>query len=103
MDVRVRWDVTPDGSVDGRLPSLQTVERTVLGARMIPGWVDDELQTEDDALKATGTLPRRTRARAWVALLEGTVHTALVRHTHFNNLQKLMNFSRRSRDLHLRT
>jgi len=76
-DVRVRWDVTPDGSVDGRLPSLQTVERTVLGARMIPGWVDEELQTEDDAFEGYRDAASKDESRAWVTLLEGTVHTAL--------------------------
>jgi len=76
-DVRVRWDVTPDGSVDGRLPSLQTADRKVLGARMIPGWVDDELQTEDGAFEGYKDAGSKDESRAWVALLEGIVHTAL--------------------------
>ncbi|KLO10564.1 hypothetical protein SCHPADRAFT_942775 [Schizopora paradoxa] len=76
-DLSVRWDVTPDGSVDGRLPSLQTADRKVLGARMIPGWVDDELQAEDDAFEGYKDATSKDESRAWVALLEGIVHTAL--------------------------
>lgn len=80
-DLQVRWDVTPDGSVDGRLPSLQTADRKVIGARMIPGWVDEELQTEDDAFEGYKDAASKDESRAWVALLEGIVHTALVRLT----------------------
>lgn len=77
-DVGVRWDVAPDGSVDGRLPSLQTADRKVLGARMIPGWVDDALQAEEDAFEGYRDAAAKDESRAWVALLEGIVHVALV-------------------------
>lgn len=81
--VAVRWDVSEDGGVDGRLPALQTNERKLLAARAIPGWVDkilgqDSSNSNPLALEGYNSEAARDESRAWVALLEGVVHTALV-------------------------
>ena len=94
-DLRVRWDVDPTGGVDGRLPSLwlpprerhEDLQETtssrgeVLSARMIPGWAD-EIQGEHPwSSELEGYIDEQARdeSRAWVSLLEGAVHAALVR------------------------
>jgi len=90
-DVRVRWDVDPSGGVDGRLPSLwvppmdgettKTARGEIIGARMIPGWADgiqgDHVWNTD--LEGYIDAEARDESRAWVSLLEGPVHAALVR------------------------
>ena len=85
-NVHVRWDGSPDGAGDGRLPSLLTFASEsegggpqVRGAREIPGWVDEVLGVEDDAFEGYVDAPAKDESRAWVALLEGVVHSALVR------------------------
>ena len=79
--VAVRWDIAEDGGVDGRLPALQANDRKLLAARAIPGWVDKILGEEGSASPLEGYADERARdeSRAWVALLEGVVHAALVR------------------------
>ncbi|KAL5490169.1 hypothetical protein ACEPAI_5002 [Sanghuangporus weigelae] len=79
-NIGVRWDVSPEGAVDGRLPSLVVQEGAkleVLGSRMIPGWVDGSLQVEEDAFEGYIDATAKDESRAWVALLEGTVESAL--------------------------
>lgn len=80
----VRWDIDPEGAVDGRLPALYIAPLgQVLGPRMIPGWVDDVLgKDEQDPLEGYRDEGARDESRAWVALLEGTVHVALVSFSH---------------------
>lgn len=99
-DVCVRWDVDSAGGVDGRLPSLwvpasstQDTEKVssfhgspgeLLSARMIPGWAD-EMQGEhtwSSDLEGYVTEQARDESRAWVSLLEGIVHAALVSRVH---------------------
>lgn len=82
-DVHVRWDMSPDGAVEGRLPSLLTFDGEggkpeVLGARAIPAWVDGVLNVEEDAFEGYVDTAAKDESRAWVALLEGVVHSALV-------------------------
>ncbi|EJD05691.1 uncharacterized protein FOMMEDRAFT_145137 [Fomitiporia mediterranea MF3/22] len=80
-NVGLRWDIAAEGAVDGRLPSLVAYEGgkpEVLGARMIPGWVDGVLQVEEDAFEGYRDTAMKDESRAWVALLEGTVHSALM-------------------------
>lgn len=91
-NVAVRWDVSPDGGVDGRLPALHVPLSTEPGAQdklddgegellaphLIPGWVDARVG-QVDALEGYMDFAARDESRAWVALMEGTVHAALVR------------------------
>ncbi|KAF8510079.1 hypothetical protein BU17DRAFT_55694 [Hysterangium stoloniferum] len=92
--IKVRWDIDPAGGVDGRLPCLWIPPLTqdekdsvsglsrgeVLSARMIPGWADI---TEGEHVWNTdleGYIDEQAKdeSRAWVALLEGAVHAALL-------------------------
>ncbi|KDQ07077.1 hypothetical protein BOTBODRAFT_120582 [Botryobasidium botryosum FD-172 SS1] len=79
-NVGVRWNVSPQGGVDGCLPTLHLPANTLLGPRQIPAWVDST-QSDGDALgepEGYSTPEARDESRAWVALLEGDVHAALV-------------------------
>jgi metaxin len=86
--VFVRWDVSPDGGVDGRLPCLHVTRsgedgedgEELLAAHMIAEWVDKTLGIELGAGKFDGYRDEAARdeSHAWVALLEGKVHAALV-------------------------
>lgn len=90
----VRWDIATDGGIDGRLPCLHVPfdgeelktetatgdadgEGELLAARMIPGWVDGRLG-EINELEGFRDADAKDESRAWVALLEGGVHAALV-------------------------
>jgi metaxin len=84
--VNVRWNIAPDGGIDGRLPCLHVPtgnfkddsgEGELLAAHMIPGWTDSKVG-EIDELEGYKDATCRDESRAWVALLEGHVHAALV-------------------------
>lgn len=89
-DVSVRWDIHPSGGIDGRLPCLwiplldsegrELSRGEVLGARMIPGWADgiQEEHIWNGELEGYIDENAKDESRAWVALLEGAVHAALV-------------------------
>ncbi|TDL25041.1 hypothetical protein BD410DRAFT_744906, partial [Rickenella mellea] len=83
-EVALRWDVNPAGAPGARLPALQVpgISRSVLAAREIPTWVDAKLGRDDDGNEFEGYLDAKARdeSRAWVALLEGAVHAALILH-----------------------
>lgn len=79
--IGVRWDVSPAGGVEGRLPCLQTpgADGEVLGARAIPRWADGVLEKDgEDAYEGYKDEAAKDESRAWVSLLEGAVHAALV-------------------------
>lgn len=95
--VAVRWDVSLSGAMDGRLPNLHVPlaslppsligkdkkvkddgEGDVLPAHHIPEWVSGRLGEEPDELEGYKHVEARDESRAWVALLEGNVHAALV-------------------------
>jgi metaxin len=86
-DITVRWDVSPDGGIDGRLPNLHVPLPTsdgaddgeLLAAHLIPTWVDAKVEERGlDSLEGYKDESARDESRAWVALLEGNVHAALV-------------------------
>ena len=94
-DVAVRWDVAVDGALDARLPNLHVPLKTLPGAseevkaqddgegellpaHLIPEWVDGQVGALDE-LEGYVDAAARDESRAWVALLEGNVHAALVR------------------------
>ena len=91
----VRWDVSVDGALDARLPNLHVPLKTLPGAsdevkasddgegellpaHTIPEWVDGQVGALDE-LEGYVDEAARDESRAWVALLEGNVHAALVR------------------------
>jgi len=87
-DIAVRWDVSPDGAIDGRLPNLHLPRAVgekddgggeLLAAHMIPGWVEKEKTGgEEDVFEGYIDEAAKDESHAWVALLEGKVHAALV-------------------------
>ncbi|KAH9928537.1 uncharacterized protein BXZ73DRAFT_48399 [Epithele typhae] len=94
-DIVVRWDIALDGALEARLPNLHVPLRTLPGAspevkaqddgegellpaHLIPEWVDGQIGSLND-LEGYVDVAARDESRAWVALLEGNVHAALVR------------------------
>jgi metaxin len=108
-NVKVRWDIYPEGALDSRLPNLHLpqdegerldVDLTptdqdkkkkkaseepetklyLYSAPMIPSWVDLKLGVDSasDPLEGYIDATARDESRAWVSLLEGTVHGALL-------------------------
>ncbi|KAK0455217.1 uncharacterized protein EV420DRAFT_1554777, partial [Desarmillaria tabescens] len=66
--IAVRTDVDPQGAIDGQLPNLES-----------PAWVDSKVNVDDDSgLECYKDEATRDESRAWVALLEGCVHAALL-------------------------
>ena len=57
----------------------------VIGARTIPTWVDEQLgvSSADEEFEGYRDIMARDESRAWIALLEGAVHAALVRPVKF--------------------
>lgn len=83
-NIYVRWDVSQDGAINGRLPNLQTPsERTkdpdgeLIAAQDIPTWIDEKVGALDD-FEGYKDIKSRDESHAWIALLEGDVHAALV-------------------------
>ena len=80
---RLRWNIPSEAAVDARLPSLLTSHGVLLGARMIPTWVDETLHKDgDDKLEGYISESAKEESRAWVTLLEGIIHAALVSSFH---------------------
>ncbi|KAF8470471.1 hypothetical protein DFH94DRAFT_211850 [Russula ochroleuca] len=82
-NVSVRWDVSQDGALNGRLPNLKSPsERTkdpdgeLIAAQDIPTWIDEKVGALDD-LEGYKDVHSRDESHAWIALLEGDVHAAL--------------------------
>ena len=76
--------MSQDGAISGRLPNLQTPsERTkdpdgeLIAAQDIPTWIDEKVGALDD-LEGYRDVESRDESHAWIALLEGDVHAALV-------------------------
>jgi metaxin len=87
-DVTVRWDVRAAGALGGRLPNLQVpsarapdVDGELLAAHNIPTWVIEQVGGLGE-LEGYADAKARDESLAWIALLEGDVHAALVRVTH---------------------
>jgi metaxin len=90
--IKVRWDIAHEGSVGGSLPTLHIPDSealkksespedgTLLAADAIPAWVDMKLGIDGTANPPEGYKDEdaRTESIAWVSLLEGIVHAALV-------------------------
>lgn len=83
LNISVRWNISQDGALDGRLPNLQIPSGDVdgdgelLAAHSIPTWIDENVGALDD-LEGYKDIESRDESHAWIALLEGDVHAALV-------------------------
>ena len=82
QDVSVRWDISQEGALGGRLPNLQVSsdheDGELLAAQSILAWIDEKVGPLDD-LEGYKDSESRDESHAWIALLEGDVHAALVR------------------------
>ncbi|KAG1770385.1 hypothetical protein EV702DRAFT_1139236 [Suillus placidus] len=81
-NIAVRWDISPEGGIDGRLPCLHTpalgdASSELLAPRSIPGWVDGRVGGGNDPLNGYSDETLKDESHAWVSLLEGVVHAAL--------------------------
>jgi len=108
--IKVRVDIAPEGSIDGSLPNLHVpigeslVEKPssseggedgeLFAAHSIPTWVDMKLGVDSgaDPLEGYKDQASRVESRAWVSLLEGIVHAALVRFLHSSRCFELNQF-----------
>ena len=97
--IKIRLDISPEGSLDGSLPNLHVPigeslvkseklshsegaeDGELLAAHSIPTWVDAKLGVDSgaDPLEGYKDQASRVESRAWVSLLEGNIHAALVR------------------------
>ncbi|KAJ7286115.1 hypothetical protein C8J57DRAFT_1431694 [Mycena rebaudengoi] len=77
--IAVRWDVSSEGAMGARLPNLHLPNGELLPAQLIPTWVDETLDEPERPLEGYKDQAALDESRAWVALLEGDVHAALVR------------------------
>lgn len=85
----VRWDIQPEGALEGRLPNLRVPmkeiepkvkddgEGDLLPAHLIKEWVDNKVGDLGD-LEGYVDEKAKDESRAWVKLLEGDIHAALV-------------------------
>ena len=77
----MRWDLTPDAGIDGHLPNLCTYSESaedyeLLDRKMIPCWVDTQVPA--DGLDGFNDEEAKLESKAWISLLEGTIHAAVV-------------------------
>jgi len=81
-DIAVRWDISPEGAIDGKLPNLQVPlpvgKGELLATHSIPAWVNKRLGVAVDSFEGYKDEASRDESYAWIALLEGSVHAALV-------------------------
>ncbi|KII89131.1 hypothetical protein PLICRDRAFT_596937 [Plicaturopsis crispa FD-325 SS-3] len=82
-NITVRWDIAPEGGIDHRLPNLHVpvpgnADGELLAAHTIPGWVDGRVEEASDPLEGYRDEAARDESHAWVSLLEGHVHSALI-------------------------
>ena len=80
--IALRWDISPEGALDARLPNLHLPDSPSLPPRSIPAWADTRLRHTPDPLDGYRDQRAKDESHAWIALLEGVVHAALVRTHH---------------------
>jgi hypothetical protein len=92
--IKVRWDISPEGSAGKSLPNLHVPhsegegsnqsegadDGALLAASSILAWVDTKLGVDSTAnpLDGYNNEETKTESRAWISLLEVNVHAALV-------------------------
>ncbi|KAF8077734.1 hypothetical protein FPV67DRAFT_1443330 [Lyophyllum atratum] len=77
-NIRIRTDISSAGALEARLPNLLVSDKTLLAAHLIPQWADEQTTADTDPLEGYKDEAARDESRAWVSLLEGTVHAALL-------------------------
>ncbi|KAJ7510151.1 hypothetical protein B0H11DRAFT_1957914 [Mycena galericulata] len=76
--IALRWDISPEGAMGGRLPNLHLANGQLLPAHLIPTWADEVLEEQERPLEGYKDQAALDEGRAWVSLLEGDVHAALI-------------------------
>ncbi|KAJ7047114.1 hypothetical protein C8F04DRAFT_220264 [Mycena alexandri] len=76
--IAVRCDISPQGAMGGRLPNLHLANGQLLPAQLIPTWADEVLEEQERPLEGYKDQAALDESRAWVSLLEGDVHSALL-------------------------
>ncbi|KAI0313658.1 hypothetical protein OF83DRAFT_1175468 [Amylostereum chailletii] len=83
-NIGVRWDIVAEGALGGRLPNLQIPsllagdgDGELLAVHNIPTWILERVG-EQGELDGYKDVLHRDESLAWVALLEGDVHAALI-------------------------
>ncbi|KAJ7219527.1 hypothetical protein GGX14DRAFT_436593 [Mycena pura] len=74
----VRWDISAEGAMGARLPNLHLPDGQLLPAQLIPTWADEALDERERPLEGYKDQVALDESRAWVSLLEGDVHAALM-------------------------
>ncbi|KAJ7444838.1 hypothetical protein FB451DRAFT_1343660 [Mycena latifolia] len=76
--IAVRCDISPQGAMGARLPNLHLANGQLLPAQLIPTWADEMLDEQERPLEGYKDQAALDESRAWVSLLEGDVHAALI-------------------------
>ncbi|KAJ7632828.1 hypothetical protein FB45DRAFT_913629 [Roridomyces roridus] len=76
--IALRYDVAPEGAKGARLPNLHLADGELHPAQLIPTWVDEVLGESERPLEGYKDQAALDESRAWVSLLEGDVHAALI-------------------------
>ncbi|KAJ6463822.1 hypothetical protein C8R47DRAFT_1156911 [Mycena vitilis] len=76
--IAVRCDVSQQGAMGGRLPNLHKPNGELLPAQLIPTWADEVLEEQERPFEGYRDQATLDESRAWVSLLEGDVHAALL-------------------------
>ncbi|KAJ6525717.1 hypothetical protein B0H19DRAFT_1198583 [Mycena capillaripes] len=76
--IAVRCNISPQGAMGARLPNLHVPNGQLLAAQLIPTWADEVLEEQERPLEGYKDQAALDESRAWVSLLEGDVHAALL-------------------------
>ncbi|KAL1660831.1 hypothetical protein GGF50DRAFT_105960 [Schizophyllum commune] len=75
--IALRWDIPAEGALEGRLPNLHLPSGDLIPAHNIAAFEDGALGEEPENEGYRGP-QEKDESRAWVELLEGVVHAALI-------------------------
>ncbi|KAJ7157012.1 hypothetical protein C8R43DRAFT_998054 [Mycena crocata] len=76
--IALRWDISAEGAMGARLPNLHLANGELLPAQLIPTWADEASDETERPLEGYKDQAALDESRAWVSLLEGDVHAALI-------------------------
>ncbi|KAF8333952.1 uncharacterized protein EI90DRAFT_490185 [Cantharellus anzutake] len=85
--VQLRWDISDDGAINGRLPSLHLPNGDLLGSGRLPSWADDVQGSNVDPLEGFKNTDLKHESRAWASLLDRNIQAALPQNS--ENLSRL--------------
>jgi metaxin len=77
--IAVRCDISSQGAIGARFPNLHLPDGQLFPAQYIPTWADEVLGEQERPLEGYRDQAALDESRAWVSLLEGDLHAALVR------------------------